>query len=202
MNSLEPPQKIWVNARYILGDTMKSQFDPRLLKSAVFGANDGIVTTFAVVAGVVGASLAPNVVVILGIANMIADGLAMGLGDYLGERSERLMRTKDAGKSDEAVPILGDGMWHTGLATFVAFVIAGSLPITPYVLRAVGAPIADSWQFPLSVLFTAGALFTVGALRTYFTPCKWWKGGLEMLGVGAIAATAAYLLGMLVERYI
>lgn len=181
---------------------MKSNFDPRLLKSAVFGANDGIVTTFAVVAGVVGASLSANVVVILGIANMIADGLAMGLGDYLGERSERLMRTKNNHESEDSVPRLSDGIWHTGLTTFVAFELAGSLPITPYVLTALGAPLPDGWQFPLSVLFTAVALFIVGTLRTYFTPCKWWKGGLEMLGVGAIAATAAYVLGALVEHYI
>ena len=60
-----------------------------LLKAAVYGANDGIITTFAVVAGVAGAGLSPSVVLILGISNIIADGLSMGIGDYLGERSER-----------------------------------------------------------------------------------------------------------------
>lgn len=59
------------------------------LKSAVYGANDGIVTTFAVVAGVAGAQLSSSVVLILGIANMVADGISMGLSNYLGERSQR-----------------------------------------------------------------------------------------------------------------
>ena len=182
--------------------TIQPSFDPRLLKSAVFGANDGIVTTFAVVAAVVGASLSPSIVVILGIANMIADGLAMGLGDYLGERSERLMRLKDDGKTSQDKLVLGDGLWHTGLVTFVAFVVAGSLPILPFVLGAVGVPIAASWQFPLSILATGLALFTVGVIRTKFTPCHWWRGGLEMLGIGAIAATVAYVLGAWIEQYL
>lgn len=167
-------------------------FDPRLLKSAVFGANDGIVTTFAVVAGVTGANLAASVVVILGIANMVADGLAMGLGDYLGERSERMMRSK-SGSS-----LLADGVWHTGLTTFLAFVLAGSFPILPYLLAALGLPIVDTWQFPLSIFLTGMALFTTGVLRSFFTASRWWKGGLEILAVGALAAVAAYLLGVMV----
>jgi VIT1/CCC1 family predicted Fe2+/Mn2+ transporter len=57
------------------------------IRDVVFSANDGLVTTFAVVAGVAGASLAPSVVVILGLANMFADGLAMALGNYLGTKS-------------------------------------------------------------------------------------------------------------------
>lgn len=58
------------------------------LKDAVFAANDGIVTTFSVVAGVVGASLDPVVILILGLANLLADGFSMASGNYLGSRSE------------------------------------------------------------------------------------------------------------------
>jgi VIT1/CCC1 family predicted Fe2+/Mn2+ transporter len=58
--------------------------NPRFLKAAVYGANDGIITTFAVVAGVAGAGLSVKIVLILGIANLIADGCSMGFGDYLG----------------------------------------------------------------------------------------------------------------------
>jgi len=46
------------------------------------------VTTFAVVAGVAGANLPLSTVLILGFANLLADGLAMGLGNYLGIKSE------------------------------------------------------------------------------------------------------------------
>ncbi len=55
----------------------------------VYGANDGIVTTFAIVSGVNGADLSPSVVVIMGLANVLADGLSMGLGNFLSSRSKR-----------------------------------------------------------------------------------------------------------------
>ena len=54
---------------------------PGLLKAAVYGANDGIITTFAVVSAVAGAGLDPKIIIILGLANLIADGFSMGVGD-------------------------------------------------------------------------------------------------------------------------
>ncbi len=59
------------------------------IQDIVYGANDGIVTTFAVVSGVAGAQLAPSIVVIMGLANVLADALSMGLGNYLSIRSKR-----------------------------------------------------------------------------------------------------------------
>ncbi len=59
------------------------------LRDAIYGANDGIITTFAVVAGVAGASLSRDVVLILGFANLIADGISMGMSNYLGMKSQR-----------------------------------------------------------------------------------------------------------------
>ena len=59
------------------------------LSDIVFAANDGIVTTFTVVAGVMGAGLPALVVVILGIVSLVGDGLSMGFGNYLGVKSRR-----------------------------------------------------------------------------------------------------------------
>ena len=60
----------------------------KFLKSAVYGGLDGTITTFSLVAGVVGASLSLGVVLILGFANLIADGISMAIGDYLSTKSE------------------------------------------------------------------------------------------------------------------
>ena len=50
------------------------------IEDFVYGATDGAVTTFAIVAGVVGASLTPAIVIILGFANLYADGFSIGYG--------------------------------------------------------------------------------------------------------------------------
>jgi VIT1/CCC1 family predicted Fe2+/Mn2+ transporter len=57
------------------------------LEDFVYGATDGSVTTFAIVAGVVGASLSPAVVLILGFANLLADGFSMAVGNYLAAKA-------------------------------------------------------------------------------------------------------------------
>lgn len=55
----------------------------------VYGGIDGSVTTFAVVAGAAGAHLDSKVVIILGFANLIADGFSMSVGSYLSTKSEK-----------------------------------------------------------------------------------------------------------------
>lgn len=55
----------------------------------VYGGIDGSVTTFAVVAGATGAGLDSAVVIILGFANLVADGFAMSVGSYLSTKSEK-----------------------------------------------------------------------------------------------------------------
>ena len=59
------------------------------LSDFIYGGIDGAVTTFAVVAGVAGAGLSPSVVLILGAANLIADGFSMGAANFAGLRAER-----------------------------------------------------------------------------------------------------------------
>ena len=54
----------------------------------VYGGIDGSVTTFAVVAGAVGASLDSSIIIILGFANLFADGFSMSVGSYLSSKSE------------------------------------------------------------------------------------------------------------------
>src|SRR5688572_11789517 len=61
----------------------------KYLPEIVYGSMDGIVTTFAVVAGSAGADLSINIVLILGMANLFADGLSMSIGSYLSKKSEQ-----------------------------------------------------------------------------------------------------------------
>ena len=68
-------------------NTFLSKFQD-FLGEVVYGGIDGSVTTFAVVAGSAGAGLDSAVVIILGFANLIADGFAMSVGSYLSTKSE------------------------------------------------------------------------------------------------------------------
>ena len=62
---------------------------PPQIKSIVFGGLDGIITTFSTIASVAGGGLGLNTVIVLGFANLIADGIAMGVGDGLSSKAEQ-----------------------------------------------------------------------------------------------------------------
>ncbi|MTH96800.1 VIT1/CCC1 transporter family protein [Roseibium sp. RKSG952] len=64
---------------------------PRInyLRDWIYGGIDGVVTTFAIVAGAVGADLSAKIILILGLANLFADGFSMAAANYSGTKSER-----------------------------------------------------------------------------------------------------------------
>ena len=73
------------------------------LRDFIYGAIDGIVTTFAVVAGVAGAGLEDRVVIILGAANLIADGFSMSISNLLGSRAEAQQRERALGEEERQI---------------------------------------------------------------------------------------------------
>ncbi|HEX7049539.1 MAG TPA: VIT1/CCC1 transporter family protein [Longimicrobiales bacterium] len=159
------------------------------LRDLVYGANDGIITTFAVVAGVTGADLATGTILILGIANLFADGVSMGASNYLSIRSD------EAARAAEGRGQVEPHAHRHGIATFLAFLVAGAVPLVAYLV-----PVAPTSRFPLATAFTLLTLFGVGALRTLVTARGWGRSGLEMLVVGAVAAAIAYTVGGIIAR--
>ena len=162
------------------------------IKDLVYGANDGIVTTFAVVASVVGASLSSRVILIVGIASLLADGFSMAASSYLGSQSEKAVTAEDGSSGkDEAVPLV------SSLCTFGAFVAAGFIPLVPYV---VGTPLDT--VFTYTILATGVALVLVGSARTLVTGRHAAWAGIEMLLLGGAAAAIAYVIGQQVSLLI
>lgn len=162
----------------------------RYIRDLVLGANDGIITTFAVVAGVAGAHLSASVVIILGFANLLADGISMGASNYLGARSAQTLR----GDTAASMPAETRQAVRQGVATFLAFVIAGTVPLLSYLL-----PLPRRWTFLVAILLTGVTLFAVGAARAFIIPRPWWRAGLEMFTIGTLAAAAAYAVGWLLR---
>ncbi len=153
------------------------------IRDIVYGANDGIITTFAVVSGVAGGALSHVAVIVLGAANLTADGVSMGVGNLLAIRADE--RAREAAD----LPELETYPWKHGLATLLAFVVAGAIPLVPYFVPNTREPLL--WSTASTFL----ALFVTGALRAFVTTDRWWKSGLETLGLGTVVAVAAYGAG-------
>ncbi len=211
-----------------------------VLRDLVYGAIDGSVTTFAIVAGVAGAGLSPFIIVALGLANVLADGFSMAAGNYSGTKAEqdniRRIRAIEErhiadfpdGERQEVKEILSqkglsgqvltdathaitadqenwiklmlEGEYGLGgidphpmraaLATFGAFLVAGMIPLLPFVFGLEEA-------FSLSAWMTLGVFFAIGAFKSRWSLAPWWRSGLETLMIGGVAAAIAFGVGTL-----
>jgi VIT1/CCC1 family predicted Fe2+/Mn2+ transporter len=161
------------------------------IRELIYGANDGLITTFAVVAGVAGGGLPPRVILICGVANLLADGLSMAVGNYLSIRSYESVLEAQGLPEEEAAPA------RHATATFAAFIVAGALPLVPYVLPGLFAH-----GFASSIAIAFATMFAIGASRTFVSAVSWWWGGFEMLGLGAVVTVVAYGAGALISSLV
>ena len=227
---------------------LASASHPGYLRDYVYGAIDGTITTFAVVSGAAGASLSSRVVIILGLANLLADGFSMAVGNFLstravGQQRQRARREEErhlelvpegereeirqifaakgfAGEDlDRVVAVITSDQerWietmltdelgyppqpaaplRAALATFVAFVLVGFLPVAVFVFDAtIPGDVASPYAW--STALTAGAFLLIGGVKARLVRQPTWRGVAETLAVGGCAAGLAYLTGSLLE---
>jgi VIT1/CCC1 family predicted Fe2+/Mn2+ transporter/rubrerythrin len=76
------------------------------LRNVVYGFNDGLTANFGLVAGVIGAGVAPHVILVSGIAGTIADALSMGASGYLAAKSEQEVYAHEIEMEKEEIRIM------------------------------------------------------------------------------------------------
>lgn len=220
------------------------------LRDFVYGAIDGTVTTFAIVAGVEGASLSAGVICILGMVNLLADGFSMAASNFLATRTEQLQLEKarqterehiarfPEGEREEIRQLFaqkgfsGDTLerivevitadqerwvqtmlteelglrlsspspWRAAVATFVAFVAVGIVPLLPY-FAGIFSPRLAGFAFSVSCVVTGLAFFIVGAMKSQFIHEPWYWTGTVTFLVGGGAAVVAYLVGLVLHYF-
>ena len=97
----------------------------------------------------------------------------------------RLMLTDEYGLS----PVEPNPM-RSAIATFVAFLAAGFVPLLPFIL---GMPNA----FAIAAAMTGVVFFGIGAAKSIWALSPWWRSGAETLAIGGTAASVAYFVGTL-----
>jgi vacuolar iron transporter family protein len=148
-----------------------------------------VITTLAVIAGAAGADLDARIGIILGLANLVADGLSMGASNYLGLKSE----LEQANHS-----VAAEAPWRHGLATAAAFAIVGTVPLAGYAL----APALGLAVLPVAGALAALALVGAGFVRAPFVRKRRWASAAEMLAIGGAATAAAYGVGAAAEFWL
>ncbi len=212
------------------------------LRAAVFGVNDGLVSNTSLVMGVAGAVVDAHIIVVSGVAGMLAGAFSMAAGEYVSMRTQREMfehqiaqeraelETYPEEEAEElaliynarGVPLeearqlanriitdpekaldtlareeLGlnpdelGSPWGAALWSFLAFAVGAVVPLIPFALGVAGPAI------PAAAVLSGLALFAVGATMSLFSGRSAVFGGVRMVFIGALAATATYGIGTL-----
>lgn len=186
------------------------------LKQIIYGGNDGIVTTFAIVAGFAGAraegvaQLGGLAVLVFGLANLFADAVSMGLGEFLSSRSthalyrnRRNQLLRDLRTEPESqIVSLAETLEKKGLATDTAHSVARQVATAPQLMAEMqlhhqhGAHPPEEDTPALNGLVTFAAFVLFGALP--LLPYLLRPADALSLGLSALAAlTALGALGFL-----
>lgn len=145
----------------------------------VYGGMDGLITTFAIITGAVGAELGVNVVIIIGIASIFSDAFSMGASKFVSQRSACRIGSSVCEPHE---PL------KTAFSTFISFFLIGFVPVVPFVLRLEHA---FTWSLTLTFIL----FFFIGFVEGYLSDRSRLLTGLGTLLIGAVAAMLSYGVG-------
>ncbi len=109
------------------------------------------------------------------------------------ERWLDMMMSEELGfSSDDGSPA------RSALATFVAFLAIGAIPLLPYLVNLVFDDVVDN-PFLVAAVLTGAAFALVGLLKALVVSQSLWRGTIETVALGGTAAGLAYVVGVLLQ---
>jgi VIT1/CCC1 family predicted Fe2+/Mn2+ transporter len=148
-----------------------------VIRPGILGGVDGVITSFAIVAGAHSGGLGSDVVLLMGLSSVLADGISMGVSEYLSTIA-----------TDGNRKALGQGF-----ACLASFVVNGVVPIVIYI--SVGGRLVSV------ALFSVVQLMILGSLRSHVSRENVLIGLSQTSILGTIAGSVAYGVGRIVHAY-
>jgi len=156
------------------------------LRAAVLGANDGIVSTAAVVVGVAGATNSASAIATAGLAAVVGGAVSMALGEYVSVSSQRdSERTLGVAEQHQVNP------WSAAIASFLSFLLGAILPFAAALLTP------EQWRIPSVFALTLVSLAITGALSAKLGDAPVQRAVARIIIGGTLALLATFAVGTL-----
>lgn len=149
------------------------------LQSAMFGFNDALVSTTGVIVGVSTGTSNKQVVVLAGVVTILVEALSMGSGQYLSSKSAHQLDKSDAVK----IPVT------SGLIMFVAYFLAGLVPLLPIILLPI------EYSRNVAIAAALAGLFVLGYLKGRLVHVPPIRSAFEILLIGGLATAIGIIAG-------
>jgi VIT1/CCC1 family predicted Fe2+/Mn2+ transporter len=166
------------------------------LRAGVMGANDGIVSTAAMVVGVAGAAVSDAALLAAGLSATIAGALSMGVGEYVSVSSQRDAVIAHGAQALGIDPYELTNPWHAARASMVAFAAGAVIPLLAILLS----------PRDVAVTVTAGsvliALAATGCVSAHIGKARHLPAMVRTVGGGLLAMSITYGIGLLVGAWI
>ena len=154
-----------------------------ILSEFIYGGMDGVITTVAIIAGIMGANIAPKYALVLGLASLFADGFSMGISRY---------------NSIVDIEKTNISPFVSGLATFISFVLIGSIPLLPFMFIPLQKEeFIQKWMIICSVI----ALLLIGVIKGIYTHSLL-KSTTEVLLIGIVGVFVSFHVARFVRSSI
>lgn len=171
----------------------RRQLGPESIREVVFGTEDGLVQNMTLIAGMVGATLSSEVIVVAGLVNAVAGVVAMSVGTFLSSQAER-----DALRASGVMPAVVRAPVRDALVMALAYGIGAAVPLLPFLL-----PLGNRTVTVLAALAaTAVALFVLGVVKAEIGNRGRVRSGLELLALASAAGLVGYGIGRLAESLV
>ena len=156
---------------------------PLYVRNIIFGVEDSLVSTVGLLAGIATSATPVRTILVTGVIYIFVEGYSMAAGSYLSEHSAQEYETGERVKSNE--PLLG------AIVMFASFVIAGIVPLGPYLLFSPGTALA------VSVAASIIALGILGYVHGKVSKVARLPNIVRMVVVGGIAIILGIVIGKL-----
>lgn len=161
------------------------------LRAAVLGANDGIVSTAAVVVGVAGATGSTSAIATAGLAAVVGGAVSMALGEYVSVSSQR--------DSERTLGIAAQqrvNLWSAAIASFLSFLLGAILPFAAALLTP------EQWRIPGIFALTLVSLAITGALSARLGDAPVKRAVVRIVIGGTLALLATFAVGTLFGQHV
>lgn len=151
------------------------------IRNFIFGVEDSLVSTVGLLSGIATGDLPQRAILLTGVVYVFVEAFSMAVGSFLSEESAEEYVAK--ARVSDLLPFLG------GVIMFVSFVIAGFIPILPYLIFHGTAALYSS------ILFSLAVLFGLGVLNGRVSGINPWSRAVRMVILGGLAIAIGVLVG-------
>lgn len=153
------------------------------VRNIIFGVEDSLVSTVGLLAGIASGDIGPSKLFFIGVVYLFVEGFSMAAGSYLSEHGAQEYETGKRTSSSE--PLLG------GIVMFVAFVVAGFVPILPYVLFTASL----TTGIIVSIVVSLVLLAILGYVQAKVSKVSLLPSIVRMVVIGGIAIILGVIVG-------